>query len=154
MLYYWRFVATIQHSVRYAVLLTTSQDSNFVIDARLLKLILQPNWGCLLTVGTSHILFSSTWFNASIAFEARSGASHCLHAQEWQRLPEGDREEFFKNHRARYFELSRSTPSAWRLLILCIIFFWVSYSCCLLLVLTQILFRHREDPLAECMGSR
>ena len=107
MLYYWRFAATIQHSVRYAVLPTTSRNSNFVIDARLLKLILQPNWGCLLTVGTSHISFSSTWFNASIAFEARSGASHRLHAQEWQRLPEGDREEFFKNHGARYFELSR-----------------------------------------------
>jgi hypothetical protein len=45
-------------------------------------------------------------FNTGIAFEACDSATHCLHAQEWQRLPEGDREEFFKKHGARYFELS------------------------------------------------
>lgn len=45
-------------------------------------------------------------FNAGIAFEACDGVTHRLHAQEWQRLPKGDREKFFKKHGARYFELS------------------------------------------------
>jgi hypothetical protein len=42
-----------------------------------------------------------------IAFEARDGATHRQHAEEWQKLPDGDREDFFKEHGARYFELSR-----------------------------------------------
>jgi hypothetical protein len=102
MLYYWRFAVTIQPSVRFAVLPTTS----FVIDARLLKLILRRNWGCLLMVGTCPVLFQFSWLNLSLAFEAHDGATHRWHAQEWQRLPKRDREEFFKEHGARYFELS------------------------------------------------
>ena len=46
-------------------------------------------------------------FNLSLAFEARDGATHRWHAQERQRLLEGDCEDFFKEHGARYFELSR-----------------------------------------------
>jgi hypothetical protein len=54
-----------------------------------------------------HVLSYFHVLNLSLAFEARDGATHRRHAQEWQRLPEGDREDFFKEHGARYFELSR-----------------------------------------------
>jgi len=58
-------------------------------------------------VGTCPVLFQFSWINLSLAFEARDGATHCRHAQEWQRLPKCDCEDFFKEHGARYFELSR-----------------------------------------------
>ena len=58
-------------------------------------------------VGTCPVLFQFSWLNLSLAFEARDGATHCWHAQEWQRLPKHDCEDFFKEHGARYFELSR-----------------------------------------------
>jgi hypothetical protein len=54
------FVIHELYSVRYVVLLITSCDGNFVIGVKLLKPILQLNWGCLLMVGTSHTLFLSS----------------------------------------------------------------------------------------------
>ena len=157
MLYYWRFAVTIQHSVRCAVLPTTSQNSNFVIGARLLKLILQLNQGCPLMVGTFHILFSCTcvqcWYSFwglwwwLIACMPKNGRD-CLKAIV--RNPSRNTEPGTLS----CLDCLILTQSTWQLLILCIIFFWVSYLYCLLPVLTQILIRHCEGPLAECMGSR
>jgi hypothetical protein len=49
--------------------------------------------------------FCST-LTSVVAFESRDGATHRQHAQEWQGLPEGDQEDFLKEHGARYSELS------------------------------------------------